>query len=190
MTGVPKRRRPWRVWFRVLHRDTGYLAAGLTIVYAVSGIAVNHIDAWNPNFRQERVRRAIAPLDPAADLPVLVETARARLGLEAPKGAHQPDAETLTLFYPGRQVSVDLPTGQVLDEALRPRPVLRAFNQLHLNHLKKGWTWLADLYAVALLGLVATGLFMLPGRKGLTGRGAWLTALGIVVPGLALWLWA
>jgi len=190
VTGVPKRRRPWRVWFRVLHRDTGYLAAGLTIVYAVSGIAVNHIDAWNPNFRQERVRRAIAPLDPAADLPVLVETARARLGLEAPKGAHQPDAETLTLFYPGRQVSVDLPTGQVLDEALRPRPVLRAFNQLHLNHLKKGWTWLADLYAVALLGLVATGLFMLPGRKGLTGRGAWLTALGIVVPGLALWLWA
>jgi hypothetical protein len=84
---------------------------------------------------------------------------------------------------------VDLPTGQVVEEVLRPRPVLRAFNQLHLNTLKKGWTWLADLYAIGLLGLVVTGLFMLPGKKGITGRGAWLTAIGVVLPVVALWLW-
>lgn len=189
MTEPQPRRRPWRVWFRVLHRDTGYLAAGLTIIYAVSGIAVNHIDAWNPNFRKEVAHRTIAPMDPGADLPVLVEAAVARLGLEEPKGAHQPDPDTLTLLYAGRQVSVDLPTGQVVEEVLRPRPVLRAFNQLHLNTLKKGWTWLADLYAIGLLGLVVTGLFMLPGKKGITGRGAWLTALGVVLPVVALWLW-
>jgi hypothetical protein len=151
---------------------------------------VNHVESWNPSLKVEKVHRTVAPLDPAADLPALVETARGRLGLGEPKGAHQPDAETLTLFYPGRQVSIDLPTGQVLEETTRPRPVLRAFNQLHLNHLKKGWTWLADFYALALLGLVGTGLFMLPGRKGLTGRGAWLTGLGIAIPAVALWLWA
>jgi hypothetical protein len=41
---------------RTLHRDLGFLAFGLTIVYAVSGIAVNHIGTWDPNFiREERV---------------------------------------------------------------------------------------------------------------------------------------
>jgi hypothetical protein len=187
---APRHRRPWRVWFRILHRDAGYLAAGLTIIYAVSGLAVNHVESWNPSLKVEKEHRVIAPLAMDAELPVLVETARMRLGMEEPRGAHQPDGDTLTLFYPGRQVSVDLPTGQVLVEITRPRPVLRSFNQLHLNNLKKGWTWLADLYALALLGLVGTGLFMLPGRKGLAGRGAWLTGLGILIPVVALWLWA
>ncbi|HQL31599.1 MAG TPA: hypothetical protein PLM67_15390, partial [Thermoanaerobaculales bacterium] len=32
------------------HRDVGYFIAGLTVIYAVSGIAVNHIDDWNPSY--------------------------------------------------------------------------------------------------------------------------------------------
>ena len=43
-----------RKWLRILHRDLGYLVAGLTIVYAISGIAVNHVQDWNPNISVER----------------------------------------------------------------------------------------------------------------------------------------
>jgi len=32
-----------RTWLRAIHRDVGYSAVGLTIVYAASGIAVNHV---------------------------------------------------------------------------------------------------------------------------------------------------
>ena len=35
---------------RVTHRDIGYLIAGLTIIYAISGIALNHKNNWNPNY--------------------------------------------------------------------------------------------------------------------------------------------
>ena len=35
---------------RVTHRDMGYLIAGLTIIYALSGIALNHKNNWNPNY--------------------------------------------------------------------------------------------------------------------------------------------
>ncbi len=35
---------------RITHRDIGYLIAGLTIIYAVSGIALNHKHDWNPNY--------------------------------------------------------------------------------------------------------------------------------------------
>lgn len=42
-------RSPWRRWSIVLHRDVGYLATAMTLAYAISGIAVNHIADWNPN---------------------------------------------------------------------------------------------------------------------------------------------
>ena len=35
---------------RALHRDLGHLAVGLTFVYALSGLAVNHILDWEPSF--------------------------------------------------------------------------------------------------------------------------------------------
>ena len=44
----------WRKWIRILHRDIGYLATGLTVIYAISGVAVNHVDEWNPNYSIER----------------------------------------------------------------------------------------------------------------------------------------
>jgi len=40
---------------RSLHRDVGYFCIGLVIIFAVSGIAVNHKDDWNPNYRIEQV---------------------------------------------------------------------------------------------------------------------------------------
>jgi len=55
-------------------------------------------------------------------------------------------------------------------------------NFLHLNESKKLWTWMADLYAIALALLAITGLFVLKGKKGITGRGAWLTGAGVVIP--------
>lgn len=35
---------------RGLHRDMGALAVGLTLVYAISGLAVNHVADWDPSF--------------------------------------------------------------------------------------------------------------------------------------------
>ncbi len=39
----------WRRVLVGLHRDIGFLILGLTLVYGVSGIAVNHRHHWNPN---------------------------------------------------------------------------------------------------------------------------------------------
>jgi len=38
-----------RSWLRTWHRDVGYLCAGLVVVYAVSGVAVNHHHEWDYN---------------------------------------------------------------------------------------------------------------------------------------------
>jgi len=153
----------------------------------VSGVAVNHAEDWNPNYRVVKERRKVAPIADAAPDAMFAE-ARAKLALEEPLSTHRPDPATLQLFYELRTVSIDRPTGEVIVETTSPRPVLRELNDLHLNNLKGWWTLVADAYAIALIVLAGTGLFMLRGRVGLAGRGKWIAGAGALVPiGFLIW---
>ena len=190
MTSEPARRaKPWRRWNAATHRDVGYVTVALTLAYAISGLAVNHIASWNPNYAKVKEVRQIQPLSRTDPTEVLVRAAQAQLKPEGKfKSAFQPDDDTLQLYYERITYAVDLPTGKVLVEAVRPRPVLYAMNQLHLNAPKRLWTVIADLYAVALIVLAFTGLFIIKGPMGFFGRGLWLTGAGAAVP-IVYWIW-
>lgn len=181
----------WRKWNRLIHRDLGYLCVGLTVVYAVSGLAVNHVRDWNPNYRVTELRGNVGPID--ADnprSPEVVEGILLRLGRDPGyRDTFRRDEATLEIFADGGTVAVDLPTGEVVLELVKDRRVLKEANFLHLNLARGLWTYMADLYAVALLVLAITGLFVIKGKKGITGRGAWLTATGAVLPVIFLWLY-
>jgi hypothetical protein len=167
----------------------GYLCAALTVVYVISGVAVNHVDAWNPTYDIERQVANVGP-HPDVASPAAIHALLERLGLEtAYRATFRPDSATFRIFLEDGTVDVALATGQATVEIVRERPVLGAVNFLHLNHPKKLWTWMADLYAVALGLLAITGLFVIKGKKGITGRGAWLTAIGIGIPFVFLWLY-
>lgn len=173
----------WRRLTIATHRDAGYALFALVIVYSISGIAVNHIEDWNPNYSRSTERRIIEPL---ADLPreAQVERAASLLGVDTQdvKNHFRPDPETLQLFVEASTYSIDIPTGKVIVEAARRRPVLFEFNQLHLNHVKGVWTYVADLFAVALILLAVTGLFIVKGENGPWRRGKWYLIGGFVVP--------
>lgn len=181
----------WRKWNIIVHRDLGYLCVGLTIVYAVSGVAVNHRADWNPSFAISRETAQLGSLDPDSPAsPDFVASVLTEIGLEGPvRGTYRPDPESVDIFLERTKVSVDLATGEVTYEEVRDRPILRVANALHLNEPKKLWTWMADLYAVSLLVLAITGLFVLKGKKGITGRGAWLTGAGVAIPVIFLLLY-
>ncbi|MCX4243959.1 PepSY-associated TM helix domain-containing protein [Paraliomyxa miuraensis] len=173
----------WRQWLRALHRDFGYIAVGLTFIYALSGLAVNHIADWDPsfeNFEREYVVETPLPTDDDEAAAVLVQR---HAGIaEAPIDVYRVTDDLLELTFEHRTLHVTLSDGKVFEEGQEPRVFLRAANWLHLNRGKKAWTWFADGYAVVLVFLATSGLFMLPGRKGLLGRGAVLVGLGIAIP--------
>lgn len=181
----------WRKWNRILHRDIGYIAAGLTIIYAISGIAVNHVSDWNPNYSIENYTCNIGPVpDSLLDSKSLIPDILEQLGEKGKvKNSVFPDSTTLNIYVEGNTVSVNLKTGEVIEEKVKSRRGLRETNFLHLNHAKKAWTYVADVFAVALCFLAISGLFMIRGKKGITGRGAWLTALGIIIPLVFLFLY-
>ncbi len=184
MAEAPRKRKlRWRRLLRALHRDFGYIAVGLTFIYAASGLAVNHIADWDPNFENyEREFAVEAPLPPDDDAAV-AEIVATAAGIEAePVDVYRVTDDLLEVTFDDRTLHVTLSEGRVFEEGQDPRVFLRVANWLHLNRGKKAWTWFADGYAVVLLFLATSGIFMLPGRKGLVGRGAVLVGLGIAIP--------
>lgn len=162
--------------------------AALTLIYAISGIAVNHTADWNPNYKQQKEAISMEPVQ-GATTPEMKQSVMKQLSLtDEPKSVFRPDPETIQLFYPGRTYTIDIPTGQGIVERVQPRRVLFEFNQLHLNAPKRAWTWFADVYAAALILVAVTGLFVLKGKNGITGRGAWFTILGAAIPA-GFWIW-
>lgn len=180
----PRARRSLRLrpWLRAIHRDVGYFSVGLTFVYAISGLAVNHIADWDPNFAAvEREHRLPLPL-PSGD-EALAERAREALGLEGPvRESFRTSPEILEVVLDARTLRIDSQSGVVLEQGQEARWLLRVANWLHLNRGKRAWTYIADTYAVFLLLLSVTGLWMFPGRKGLFGRAGIIAATGALLP--------
>jgi hypothetical protein len=174
----------WRPWLRALHRDVGYVAVGLTFVYALSGLAVNHITDWadgDPSTRTYSRAHDLGPL--SGDDQAIAEALRRRLAIaEAPREVYRAAPDQLDVLFDRRSLHVNPQTGHVIEEGQEPRFLLRIANWLHLNRGKKAWTYFADAYAAGLLLLATSGMFMLAGKKGLLGRGAVLVGLGVAVP--------
>lgn len=181
----------WRKWFRVVHRDFGYLFFGLTLVYAISGIALNHLDEWNSNYIV--IRKEISIPDPERISRTMTkDEARALLEPFGEEGSYKnhyfPSGNQMKIFLKGGSAVINTETGIGLLERVTRRPFFREMNYLHYNPVKT-WTWVSDVYAGALIILAITGLFLVRGSKGITKRGAWLTLAGIILPVVFLWIY-
>jgi hypothetical protein len=207
------RRATWRKRLLNWHRDVGFLVFGLTVTYAISGLAVNHHHQWNYNESTTRTRHAVgrphqllAALDagrfaeleaaPAAitdeETAALVAVLGTRLGYPTtPRNYFWRSPSRLLAFYGegDREVIEYSPTTGTAELIVRrERSGLRDLNYLHLNEARNWWTWVADGYAVLLLFLATSGALIVRGRKGLTGRGGVLLSIGIAVPLLGVLL--
>ena len=172
----------WRRWNNILHRDIGYLSVAMTLIYSISGLAVNHVADWNPNYSKGKDFAKVEPFV-AMSKESIISEALQKLNLsEEPKNFFRPDPETAQLFYQNKTYSIDLPTGNVLIESTTRRYVLFEMNQLHVNAPKGVWTYIADLFALSMIFIGITGLFMLKGKTGLLGRGKWLVGIGVLIP--------
>ena len=182
---------PWRRWNRAIHRDVGYLCVGLVIIYSISGIAVNHIHQWNPNYSFERIVSNIGAVEVGDEVDdTEVRGLLRKLDLEEEfKTTFRPAPDQLKIFQENNTIQVNLRSGRVVQERVTERFLIHETNFLHLNHPKKAWTWVADAFAVCLCFLAISGLFILKGKKGITGRGAWLTTAGFLIPLFFLWLY-
>jgi len=177
-----------RKWSRILHRDIGYFFIGTTILYGISGIALNHLSDWNPNYSVE-IKNFTTTLNlensPSVKTTILVLLDNID-NRDNYKKHYYPDKNKLKIFIKGgSSIIVNVNSGKGYAEYLTRRPLFYEANFLHYNP-NRIWTWFSDIFAAALILFAITSLFMVKGKKGITGRGGIYTALGILLPILFL----
>lgn len=178
----------WRKWNRIIHRDAGYFFFGLFIIYAVSGIALNHRDDWNPNYiitnqsfsTTQKIDKNSISDDAVGQLLISVG--------EKPefKKYYYPNSNTLKVFIDNGSLMADVSTGQGIIEKIKKRPVFKDINFLHYNNPKKFWTFYADLFAAFMIVIAISGLIIVRGKNGFKRRGVWFVLAGFIVPVLIL----
>ena len=177
----------WRRWFHVIHRDLGYFFFGMTLIYAISGIILNHFksgDFNHPDYtKSSKTFNAPLPAGGTVDKNYALKVLKT-VGEEDGYKSFVSGTGYVDIFIKYGSVYVDLNTGDAELQKKTPRYILKDFNLLHYNNIKKLYTWYSDIYAVGLILLAITGLFVLKGKNGIIGRGAWLTLLGILIPAL------
>jgi len=179
-------------WF---HRELGFLFFGMTLVYAVSGIALNHGVArhWDPGIisRSESFTYPSPLSKENVDREVVSEI----LDITGESGSFKnyffPTEEYLMIYLKGGHITLELSSGNIQLTRVRNRPVFSELNYLHYNKAKKLWTWFSDLFALSLFLLALTGLFMLKARQVLRGRALVMLSAGILIPLIFLfyYLW-
>jgi len=173
-----------RKWSRILHRDIGFFFVGTTIIYGLSGLALNHMNDWDPSYsidiKQIKTELNLSKSDfTKVNLDKFLEETNTK---EDYKNHYYPDEKTLKVFLKGNSsIVLDTKTGIAEAELVRKRLVFYEANLLHYNPTR-WWTWFSDIFAGALILFAITALFMIKGKKGAWGRGGVYIILGIIIP--------
>lgn len=172
---------------RVTHRDLGYLIAGLTIIYALSGIALNHKNNWNPNYIfDNRSFHSDIKADKENFNKMVASDILKSINIDPNfKTYYFPSGNKVTIFIDGGYVQLNTSTGEGIIEKVSKRPLFYQINFLHYNPGKL-WKYFSDIFCIALMTVTITGLFIIKGKNGITKRGAILTIIGIILPLLLL----
>lgn len=173
----------WRKLNRAVHRDLGYFFFGMTIIYAISGIAINHVKDWNPNYdiTQKKVKAGRLVSNPNPTKTEVIAILKEFGEAENYKKHYFPGENRMKVFLESGSIMLDTQTGRGELEKIKRRPILYEMNYLHYNP-GKWWKYFSDAFCVGLFILAITGLFVLKGKNGITGRGAWLTTIGVLLP--------
>lgn len=175
-----------RIWSVHIHRDLGYFFSSLIIIYSISGIALNHINDWNPDFIVQRKTIKLQQTYNRIEVsPEQVKNISTAIEEKQYQAYDFPTPDQLKIYYHQATFHLNLVTGIGEYEQLVRRPVFYEFNVLHRNSLA-AWKWVSDVFAGFLILITITGVILLKGRYGFFRRGWWFVAGGILLPAIAL----
>lgn len=162
------------------HRDLGYFFSTMILVYCLSGIALNHLNDWNPDFVLDKKNIQLSHSYAASEIDKdKVRELSELVGEQNYKMFDFPTSDQVKIYYEDASLHLHLTNGNGVYERVSKRPVFYQSNVLHRNSLK-GWKWASDIFAGLLILITITGIFIAKGKHGISRRGKWLIAAGFV----------
>lgn len=172
----------------VTHRDVGYFFSSLIIIYCISGIALNHIHDWNPDFIIEKKTIEIKEKIDIRELNNdIINNFGKLVGEEKFKVYDTPTPDQVKIYYDNASLHINFSNGTGLYEKISRRPIFYESNLLHRNSIE-GWRWISDIFAFMLIVISISGIFILRGKNGFLGRGKWFILAGILPPLIFIFL--
>ena len=179
----------FRKYCRKIHSHLSFFFVGVILIYAISGITMNHLKDFNPqymisvdeykaegrfphvhNFSNSEVIKLLEEVDEADNY----------------TKHYYPNQSTMKVFLKsGSSFALNTQTGDVKYEGLKKRPVFSQLSFLHYNP-SGWWTVFSDIFAVCLIIICISGLFIKKGKQGLIGIGGIELIAGILIPLLFL----
>lgn len=158
---------------RALHRDIGFVTAGLTILFALSGLAQIFRDT---NFMQREVTTEVQ-LAPGLAADALAPALKMReVRVEKTEGG--------VMFFRGGRY--DVATGKAARVQKAWIFPLDRMTELHTSRSQQPIHWLTLAYGLMLLFMAVSSLFMFKGGSPLQKRGLALAVAGVVIALVAL----
>jgi hypothetical protein len=169
---------------RNIHRDLGYFYVGLIIAFAISGIAQNHRKQWKPDKYLYEHRQAATSfrLPKESVTKEGVDAFTKAQGLADFRQFDLRKDSTLVISYKDADATVKLATGQADINVWHKKPVLGQLVFLHKFNGKEWWTWYSDIFAIGLIIIAMSGMFLMRGKNSFRKRGWVLAILGMAVP--------
>ncbi|MGE0076339.1 MAG: PepSY-associated TM helix domain-containing protein [Bacteroidales bacterium] len=172
---------------RILHRDISYFFSGMLLIYAITGILLNHSKDFNPYYSVDvRKVEMLLPTDTTQINLDLVKSKLEALGETEVKSFYYPTEKSIKIFVKDGTITSNLGEGTALIEKSTRRPIFYKLNMMHRNWPHSWWTWYSDIFALGLIVITITGLFLVKGKKGITRRGAIYLIAGILIPLIAM----
>jgi len=163
---------------RIIHRDLGFFVVGITLIYGISGIIINHLGTQDPAFRKEAKTVQL----PANLTDTELSAAwSADKNLPPLKRIMRINESQSRVFLDGGIGVYNSSNGSLSYEKHTKRVLIYWINRLHYNKVK-WWSPVADFFAGSLIFLAISGLFIVKGKKGLAGSGKWYLIAGILIP--------
>lgn len=163
---------------RIIHRDLGYLMVGVSIVYGISGIILNHMNGKDPAYK---TTTKTVQLKSQLDREELIIHWKNQNDLPEIKKVLPIDQDHLRLMLNGGVGVYNVKNGLADYEKYTQRKFVYWINRLHYSKVS-GWSFMADFFAASLLFFAISGLFMVKGKKGIAGRGKWYLLIGLAIP--------
>lgn len=179
----------FRKYCRKIHSHLSYFFVGVILIYAISGLTMNHLKDFNPQYMI-----SVKDYQAVGSYPHKQNFTKNQV-LELLKEVNEqdnytkhyyPNQSTMKVFLKnGSSFSLNTETGEVKYEALKKRPFFSQLSFLHYNP-SNWWTIFSDIFAVSLIIICISGLFINKGRNGLKGIGGIELIAGILIPILFL----
>lgn len=172
-----KKNNTLKKWLRIIHRYLGFFMVGISLIYGISGILLNHMKGKDPAYKTvEEVLLFDKNLS------------KDQLALAWNNNTDLPNIKMVREGKMSHQVLLDggigiynIETGELSYEYHTKRPLVYWINKLHYNQVG-GWTIMADLFAVSIIFFAISGLFMVSRKNGIMGKGKWYLIAGLCVP--------